>query len=81
MLQAARNRSVAIVALFQRYPWIGWIAWGIFVATALARTHPRRFGSTFAAYSRSNLGLGDLGTNRRRLATWQADLERRLPLQ
>ena len=50
MLQAARNRSVAIVALFQRYPWIGWIAWGIFVATALARTHPRRFGSTFAAY-------------------------------
>lgn len=50
MLRAVRNVRVAIVTLFQRHPWIGWVAWGIFVAAALARTHPRRFGSTFAAY-------------------------------
>ena len=35
-------------------------------------------GSTFAAYSRSNLGHGDLGTNRRRLEEWVAALDRRL---
>ena len=34
----------------RRYPWIGWTGWGIFVVVALARTHPRRFASTFAAY-------------------------------
>lgn len=50
MLRAARNVPVAVVTLFQRNPWIGWIGWGIFVVTALARTHPRRFGSTFSAY-------------------------------
>lgn len=50
MLRTVRNVRVAIVTLFQHYPWIGWVAWGIFVATALARTHPRRFASTFAAY-------------------------------
>jgi Glycosyltransferase family 87 len=50
MLRAVRNVRVAIVTLFRRYPWIGWVAWGIFVAAALARTHPRRFASTFAAY-------------------------------
>ena len=50
MLRAVRNVRVAIVTPFQRYPWIGWVAWGIFVAVALARTHPRRFASTFAAY-------------------------------
>jgi len=32
-------------------------------------------GSTFAAYSRSNLGFGDLGTNRRRLEAWTAALD------
>ena len=53
-----------------------------FVDTVSIRVLPAAdTGSTFAAYSRSNLGLGDLGTNRRRLATWQADLERRLPPQ
>jgi len=40
----------AIATLFQRHRWIGWTAWAIFVLTALARTHPRRFGSTFSAY-------------------------------
>jgi hypothetical protein len=50
MLRVARNVPVAIVTLFQRRPWTGWIGWGIFVAVALARVHPRRFGSTFAAY-------------------------------
>jgi hypothetical protein len=50
MLRALRNVRVAIVTLFQRYPWIGWVAWGIFVVAVLVRTHPRRFASTFAAY-------------------------------
>jgi hypothetical protein len=50
MLRAVRNVRVATVTLFQRYPWIGWVAWGIFVAAVLVRTHPRRFASTFAAY-------------------------------
>jgi hypothetical protein len=45
----ARAR-VALVALFQRQPWIGWIAWDIFVCIAIARVHPRRFNSTFATY-------------------------------
>jgi hypothetical protein len=50
MLRVARNVRVAIVTLFQHRPWVGWIGWGIFVAVALARIHPRRFASTFAAY-------------------------------
>jgi glycosyl transferase family 87 len=50
MLRGARNAAVGIAALFQRHRWIGWTGWGIFVAVALARTHPRRFASTFAAY-------------------------------
>ena len=50
MLRALRNVRVAVVTLFQRYPWIGWVAWGIFVVAVLVRTHPRRFASTFAAY-------------------------------
>lgn len=36
-------------------------------------------GSTFAAYSKSNLGAYDFGTNRRRLEAWTADLVRRSP--
>ena len=50
MLRALRNVRVAIVTPFQRCPWIGWVAWGIFVVAVLVRTHPRRFASTFAAY-------------------------------
>jgi uncharacterized protein (DUF1499 family) len=50
-----------------------------FVDTISIRVLPAAdAGSTFAAYSRSNLGLGDLGTNRRRLEEWIAALERRL---
>ena len=33
MLRALRNVRVAVVTLFQRYPWIGWVAWGIGWAT------------------------------------------------
>ena len=50
MRQGAGNACAAIATLFQRHRWIGWTAWAIFVLTALARTHPRRFGSTFSAY-------------------------------
>jgi len=50
MQQGARNACAAIATLFQRYCCIGWTAWAIFVLIALARTHPRRFGSTFSAY-------------------------------
>ena len=47
-----------------------------FVDTVSIRVLADGAGSTFAAYSRSNLGLGDLGTNRRRLEAWQAELDR-----
>jgi len=50
MLQAIKAAGDAIVTLFRRRPWIGWVGWGIFIAVALARVHPRRFSSTFAAY-------------------------------
>jgi hypothetical protein len=50
MWRAARNGRVAVVAWFQRHAWIGWIGWGVFVAVALARIHPRRFASTFTYY-------------------------------
>lgn len=39
-----------VLAIFIRFPWIGWAAWLIFCVAALLRTHPRRFGSTFQAY-------------------------------
>ena len=42
-----QERTIAFIA---RYPWIGWAAWLIFCIASLARTHPRRFGSTFQAY-------------------------------
>ncbi len=35
-------------------------------------------GATFAAYSHSNIGHGDFGTNRKRLEDWVAALGRRL---
>ena len=42
-----------------------------FVDTICIRVLPAdATGSTFAAYSRSNIGLGDLGTNRKRLEGW-----------
>ena len=47
-----------------------------FVDTISIRVLPAPAGgSTFAAYSRSNLGFGDLGTNRRRLEAWTAALD------
>ena len=46
-----------------------------FVDTVTIRVLPAADGgSTFAAYSRSNVGVGDLGTNRRRLERWLAAL-------
>jgi uncharacterized protein (DUF1499 family) len=51
-----------------------------FVDTISIRVLPTADGgSTFAAYSRSNLGLGDLGTNRRRLEEWLTALGSKLP--
>src|SRR5712672_3352278 len=49
---AARKDAlmVALAAPFRTQPWIGWIAWYVFVAVAIARIHPRRFNSTFMAY-------------------------------
>jgi hypothetical protein len=47
---AVVRARVALIALFQRQPWVGWIAWDIFVCIAIARVHPRRFNSTFATY-------------------------------
>ncbi len=35
-------------------------------------------GSTFAAYSHSEIGYSDLGTNRRRLEEWVEEVEERL---
>lgn len=51
-----------------------------FVDTVTIRVLPTPDGgATFAAYSRSEIGYGDLGTNRKRLEAWMAALERRLP--
>jgi hypothetical protein len=50
-VRASLTRTrVALFALFQRWPWIGWGAWNVFVGISIARIHPRRFDSTFAAY-------------------------------
>lgn len=35
---------------FRRLPWLGWIVWLAFCALAIARVHPRRFGSTLSIY-------------------------------
>src|ERR1700758_3599773 len=50
MLQAAKIAGAAIIELFRRHPWIGWLSWAIFIAGALARVHPRRFAAAFLAY-------------------------------
>lgn len=48
-----------------------------FVDTIAVRVLPAPGGgSTFAAHSRSELGYGDFGTNRRRLEAWIAALDR-----
>ena len=45
-----------------------------FVDTVSIRVLPDGGSATFAAYSRSNLEFGDLGTNRRRLDEWIGQL-------
>jgi uncharacterized protein (DUF1499 family) len=46
-----------------------------FVDTVTVRVLPTADGgATFAAYSRSEIGYGDLGTNRRRLDAWTAEV-------
>jgi uncharacterized protein (DUF1499 family) len=48
-----------------------------FVDTVTIRVLPAGDGgSTFAAYSRSEIGYGDLGTNRERLEAWIGALDR-----
>ena len=49
-----------------------------FVDTVAIRVLPAGGGATFAAYSRSELGRYDFGTNRRRLEGWIAELAGRL---
>jgi hypothetical protein len=50
-----------------------------FVDTITVRVLPLGDGaSSFAAYSRSEIGYSDTGTNRRRLQAWVAALDRRL---
>jgi hypothetical protein len=50
MLASLTRARVAIIALVQRLPWIGWVAWDILVGIAIAGIHPRRISSTFATY-------------------------------
>jgi len=50
MLAPLARARVALITLFQRQPWIGWVGWDAAVCIAIARVHPRRFDSTFAAY-------------------------------
>lgn len=63
-----------LIMVQDRTPWLR------FVDTATVRVlpGPDAAGSTFAAYSRSEIGYGDLGTNRRRLEAWIEAVERRL---
>jgi len=50
MFASATRAPAAIVGLFRKYPWIGWLAWAAFVIAALVRMHPRRFGAAFQYY-------------------------------
>jgi hypothetical protein len=45
----ARARA-ATIPLARQLPWIGWVAWDIVVAIAIAGIFPRRLSSTFATY-------------------------------
>lgn len=49
-VEALMRAQDRVVAIFIRYPWVGWAVWIAFCLLSLARTHPRRFGSTFQAY-------------------------------
>jgi uncharacterized protein (DUF1499 family) len=63
-----------LIMVQDRTPWLR------FVDTAAVRVlpGPDAARSTFAAYSRSEIGYGDLGTNRRRLEAWIEAVEKRL---
>ena len=50
MLASLARARDALIAPFERWPWIGWAAWNVFVGVSIARIHPRRFDSTFASY-------------------------------
>lgn len=50
-----------------------------FVDTVTVRVLPTAGGATFAAFSRSEIGYGDLGTNRRRLEAWTEALDAAIP--
>jgi Glycosyltransferase family 87 len=50
MLQTARDVRAATAAWAHRNAWLGWVGWAAFLMVALARTHPRRFASTFSYY-------------------------------
>jgi uncharacterized protein (DUF1499 family) len=59
------DESRLLVMAQDRTPLLG------FVDTVAIRILPAPDGaSTFAVYSRSNIGLGDLGTNRKRVDRW-----------
>ncbi len=46
----ATRARILVSDFFRRYPWLGWAAWIVFCLIALARTHPRRFASTYTYY-------------------------------
>ena len=50
MIAIANRAPAAVVGLFRKYPWIGWLVWAAFVIAVLLRMHPRRFGAAFQYY-------------------------------
>ena len=53
MHAAMKRLTETASALIARFPWSGWAGWLIFCIIALARTAPRRYGSTFNVYLES----------------------------
>jgi hypothetical protein len=50
MRSSLARACAALVPLARQLPWIGWVAWDILVAVAIAGIYPRRLSSTFATY-------------------------------